>query len=390
MLSCTVAEAQEFMQSRGLAGWLLHDYRRSNPIFWQVVGGAPGMVTRPSFLMVPREGAPRLLAHHVDTGRFAASGFQADTFRNRNEMVDGLRRLLAVKGPVAMEYSPLGALPRASRVDAGTIELVRSLGAEVVSSADLFQYATQRWSGAQLQSHMRAAEKLGRIVLDAFAHIGEQGTRNKEHDTALFIRRRFDEEGLELPDGPVVAVNAHSSDPHYEPSAERDTPIRPGDWVLIDLWAKEKAEGSVYADITWVGYVGSAVPEKYKKVWDVVSSARDRAVEFLQRAHREGRPLQGWEVDKVARDFIAAQGYGDYFTHRLGHSIGEEVHGDGVNLDSWETRDTRTVMQGVGFSVEPGVYLPEFGVRSEIDVFVFPDGPRPTTPVQREVVLIGR
>ena len=289
-----------------------------------------------------------------------------------------------------MEYSPENVLPRVSRVDAGTIELVRSLGVEIVSSADLMQAATHRWSSAQLEDHRTTAENLGLIVNEAFSYAGQRLSQGvTEFEVAEFIRGRFAEEGIASPDGPIVAVNANASDPHYEPSANVTSPIRPGDWLLIDLWAKGTAPGSVYADITWCAYAGDSVPARHQEIFDIVTGARDAALRFLEDRHREGAPVQGWQADRVARDFITARGYGDYFTHRLGHSIGFEVHSEAVNLDGFETHDTRHIIPGVCFSVEPGIYLPEFGVRSEIDVFMSENGPYPSSPVQHEVVLLG-
>ena len=376
-----------------LDGWLINDYRRSNPIFWQVVGENIGMITRPCFLFIPATGEPRLLVHHVDAGKFQETGFDLLVYLNRQTMLEGINGIVTPGGRVAMEYSPLAEIPRASKVDAGTIELVRSLGVEVVSSVDLLQYATQRWSQAQLSSHMRSADKLGRIVLEAFEYIGQNlSERPTEYQVAQFIRARFREEGLHSPDGPIVAINHHASDPHYEPLSEGSSVIQEGDWVLIDLWAKaiteEKAGDSAYADITWVAYVGERVPEAHQKVFQVATTARDSALKYLESAARQGITLQGCQVDRLAREYIARQGYGDYFTHRLGHSISHEVHGDAVNLDGFETEDTRSIIPGICFSIEPGIYLPEFGVRSEIDVYMAEEGPCVTTPVQQEVVLI--
>jgi Xaa-Pro aminopeptidase len=326
----------------------------------------------------------------VDAGKFTGMRLDPAVYRGRQSMLEGLEGLVPRGSAVAMEYSPGGALPRVSRVDAGTIDLVRGLGVDVVSSGDLLQYATQRWSQAQLASHVRAAEGLSRIVLEAFDYIGERlADRPTELQVAQFIRERFRQEGLHSPDGPIVAVNAHASDPHYEPQLEGSSPIGAGDWVLIDLWAKEQAQDSVYADITWVGFVGDRVPERQQQVFQVVMAARDAALKYLEGSARRGLTLQGCQVDRIAREYIARQGYGDYFTHRLGHSIGREVHGDAVNLDGFETEDTRSILTGICFSIEPGIYLPEFGVRSEIDVYMSDEGPYPTTAVQRDVVLIG-
>ena len=386
-----VAAAQEYMlRNPDLAsgGWLIYDYRRSNPSFWQVVGEDVGMVTRPCYLFIPPEREPGLLVHHVDAGKFHNTGIDLAVYRDRRSMLDALARLLPHGGPIAMEYSPMGALPRISKVDAGTVELVESLGVEVISSADLLQYATQRWTREQLSSHMCAADKLGRIVLSAFDDIGRSLSRVTEFQVAEFIRARFKEDGLQTNDGPVVAINQHSSDPHYEPSPQGGSVIGEGDWVLIDLWVKELSPDSVYADITWVAYVGEEVPPGHLKVFAMVAAARDSALRYLQDSARQGSTLQGCQVDRVAREYISSRGYGDYFTHRLGHSIGQEVHGDGVNLDSFETVDVRKIIPGICFSIEPGIYLPEFGVRSEIDVYMSEEGPYATTPIQKEVVVI--
>ena len=387
-----VREAREYMLQNpelGLNGWLIHDYRHSNPIFWQVLGENIGNITRPCYLFISLSDEPKLLTHHVDAGKFQETGVELVIYRGRRMMLENMESLLPSGGYVAMEYSPLGTIPRASKVDAGTVELVRSLGVEVVSSADLLQYATQRWSQTQLSSHMRSADKLGRIVLETFDHIGQTlAQQPTEYQVAEFIRRRFGEEGLRSPDGPIVAVNGHASHPHYEPSPEGSSIIQKGDWVLIDLWAKETHEDSVYADITWVAYVGEEVPEKHQEVFQVVTTARDAALKYLEGSARQGITLQGHQIDRLAREYISRRGYGDYFTHRLGHSISGEVHGDAVNLDSFETEDTRSILPGICFSIEPGIYLPEFGVRSEIDVYMSEEGPAATTPVQQDVVLI--
>ena len=290
--------------------------------------GPVGMVTRPTYLFIPASGESTLLVHHVDAGKFRQVGIPLKVYRSREEMVASLRTLVSSGGTVAMEYSLMGALPRASRVDAGVVELVEGLGVEVVSLADMLQYATQRWSQSQLESHKRAADKLARIVLEAFQYISYNGTMGvSEYDVAQFIRKRFDAEGLTSHDGPVVAVNQHCGDPHYEPAQEGSSPIGEGDWVLIDLWAKEKTEDAVYADITWVGFVGETVPSKYQEVFEIVRGARDKALQYLVDAAQQGTVLQGWQVDQVAREYIRERGYGEFFTHRLGHSIGQQVHG---------------------------------------------------------------
>ncbi|MFQ6030446.1 MAG: M24 family metallopeptidase, partial [Dehalococcoidia bacterium] len=352
-------DAQTFLTQEHLPGWLIYDFRHSNPIFRQVVTPS-GHVTRPCFLFVPASGDPRLLVHHVDAGKFSETGVELLVFRSRHTMLEHLSALLSGISQVAMEYSPQNALPRVSRVDAGTVELVRSLGVEVVSSADVMQYATQRWTPEQLAGHRRAADKLGQIVNEAFRRIGERLDRGvNEYEIAEFIRGRFREEGLEAADGPIVSINAHCSDPHYEPGPQGSSVFQPGDWVLIDLWAREATETSVYADITWVAYVGDEVPPRHQEVFDIVIGARNAALKYLEDSFQQGVGVQGWQADGVARQHITDRGYGEYFTHRLGHSISYEVHGEAVNLDGFETQDTRRIIPGVGFSIEPGIYLPE-------------------------------
>ena len=384
-----VEQAQEYMQAQGMGGWLLYDYRGMNPILEDTIGRV-GHVTRPVWVWIPTRGRPHILASFVDQGRFGHLGLDTTLFVNRADMIDKLREHLTPSDRVAMEYTPDGALPRVSKVDAGTLEMVRGLGVEVESSADLLQYATQRWNESQLESHLFAAEKLTQIVKEAFGYIGDAVQSGvTEHDVAEFIRSRFREEGLIVTDGPAVAVNEHASDPHFDPTPETSVRIEHGDWVLIDLWTRLPHEDAMFGDITWTAYVGNQVPAKHQEVFDIVTGARDAALEEIERAFEESRPLRGWELDKVARDYIDAAGYGEYFNHRLGHSLGREVHSNAVNLDSWETFDTRRLIPGIAVTIEPGVYVPEFGVRSEIDVFISEDGPRVTTEIQREVFLIG-
>ena len=384
-----IRRAQEYMRDRDVEGWLLYDYRGLNGIFWDVVGPIAN-VTRPCWLWIPLRGEPMLLVSYVDRGRFARLGIPTTLFDSRGDMTEGLGEIIRGAARIAMEYSPQGALPRVSKVDAGTLEMVRGLGVDVVSSADLLQYATQRWSDEQLRSHLVAAERLGHIVREAFRYIGDTlSSGPTEYEVAEFVRRRFGEEGLETSDGPVVAANEHSSDPHFEPTPRSSVAIKAGDWVLIDLWARLRGDDTMFADITWTAYVGDSVPPSHQRVFDAVIGARDAAVAELEQAYRQGRVLEGWQMDAVARDYIARAAYGDYFNHRLGHSLGREVHGNAVNLDGWETHDARQIIPGIAVTIEPGIYLPEFGVRSEIYVFISESGPQVTTPVQRSVVLIS-
>ena len=384
-----IEQAQEYMGEHDVNGWLLYDYRRLNPIFADTVGSV-GHVTRPVWLWIPVSGIPRLLLSFVDQSRFDHLDLDTTLFINRRDMIDKLRNDFGISGRVAMEYTPEGALPRVSNVDGGTLELVKSLGVEIVPSADLLQYATQRWNAEQFESHVYAAEKLSVIVQEAFRYIGDSiDSGVTEYDVKEFIRNRFLEEGMIVTDGPAVAVNEHASDPHFDPTPENSVEIERGDWVLIDLWTRLPGEDDMFGDITWTAYVGDEVPAKHREVFDIVLGSRDAALAEMENAFGEGRVLEGWQLDKVARDYIEDAGYGDYFNHRLGHSLGREVHSNAVNLDSWETHDTRQLIPGVAVTIEPGIYIPEFGVRSEIDVFISEDGPQVTTQMQRDVVLIG-
>ena len=416
-----IEQAQEYMGEHGVNGWLLYDYRGLNPIFADTVGRV-GHVTRPVWLWIPASGSPRLLLSFVDQSRFDHLELDTTLFINRRDMIDKLGEIVGMSSGgavlerasgdasagdaaaiaelrrelgtrrvrVAMEYTPEGALPRVSNVDGGTLELVRSLGVEIVPSADLLQYATQRWSAEQFESHVYAAEKLSVIVQEAFRYIGDSiDSGVTEYDVKEFINNRFLEEGMIVTDGPAVAVNEHASDPHFDPTPENSVEIKRGDWVLIDLWTRLPGEDDMFGDITWTAYVGDAVPAKQREVFDIVLGSRDAALAEMEKAFEEGRVLEGWELDKVARDYIEAAGYGEYFNHRLGHSLGREVHSNAVNLDSWETHDTRQLIPGIAVTIEPGIYIPEFGVRSEIDVFMSEDGPQVTTQMQRDVALIG-
>jgi Xaa-Pro aminopeptidase len=378
------------LREAGLDGWLIRDYRYSNPVIEAALGVRVQNLTRPVWLYIPRDGEPVLLAHDVDAGRFPPGSPRVARFSNRPSMITGLRQVLPKGGRVAMEYSPLCELPRVGRVDAGTIELVRSLGVQIVPSGDVMQYATERWSPEQLTSHKYAVESLVSIVREAFNFTGENiRWKLTEHDVAEFIRGRYQRLGLVADDGPVVAFNEHSSDPHYEPGPRDAAVIRRHGWLLIDLWARKTGSlENIYADLTWVASLGGQPAPREREVFGVVRDARDAAFKFLEDRVLAGDNPQGWEVDRAARSVIEKAGYGGHFVHRLGHSLGREVHANGVNLDDWETHDTRTVIQGVGITIEPGIYLPEFGVRLEMDVYMSGDGPQITAEHQTDIVLI--
>jgi Xaa-Pro aminopeptidase len=385
-----IAQAQEYMLENKIDGWLLYDYRGMNPIFSDTVGYIPN-ITRPCWLWIPASSDPKLIVSFVDQNRFEHLGIKAEYWVSRDQMINSLKSHLPQQGKVAMEYSPMGVLPRVTKIDGGTLELIKSLGVEVVTSANLIQYATQRWSKKELNSHLKASEILTSTVKEAFNFIGENiGSNITEFEVAEFIRDRFTKRNLKTPDGPVVAINAHAADPHFEPTESNSLSMQKGDWLLIDLWGRIEDEPSVCADITWTAYIGDKVPSKHREVFNTVIGSRDAAVSLLEKAHTEGRLLQGWEVDAEARNYINNAGYGKYFSHRLGHSLGKEAHGNAVNLDGWETHDTRTVSPKIGFTIEPGIYIPgEFGVRSEIDLFYSESGPVVTTEKQTEPYMIN-
>jgi Xaa-Pro aminopeptidase len=386
---------QRALAEQQLDGWLLYDFHSQNPTAVNALGLAGHMLTRRWFYLVPRVGEPVALVHAIEIGSFPPEVPGARrSFSSWHSFREALRVLLGSLGPrprVAMEYCPEGAIPYLSRVDAGTLELVRGHGVEVVSSGELVQRFLCRWDEAQVESHRRALAGIEAAKDLAFTRIGEAlraGETLYETDVQELLMERFEAAGLETDHAPIVAVNGHAGDPHYEPSDRTPTPIQQGDLVLIDLWARGTGPRDVYADITWVGYCGKKPPPKLKEIFDVTAAARDLGLATLEQAFREGRTLRGFEVDRAVRDFIASKGYGDRFVHRTGHSIGTSVHGDGANLDDLETHDTRPLVPGLAFSIEPGIYLPGegLGVRSEIDVFLAADGPKVFGKIQRELV----
>ncbi|MBI3961582.1 MAG: aminopeptidase P family protein [Deinococcus sp.] len=385
-------EIQKYLKTNHLDGWLLYDFRGQNPTALLALGAAKRMLTRRWFYFVPASGQPVLLAHAIEHDNFPALPGKKVTYAGWELLQKRLTELLMGSKRLAMEYCPMGTIPYLSRVDAGTIELVRSYGVEVVSSSDLVQYFLCRWTPDQVESHRRAAQAINAAKDGAYEFIGQEVQRGHtplETEVQDFLMARFHDAGLITDHPPIVAVGPHAGNPHYSPSTTTPTPIKKDDLVLIDLWAKENDPLAVYADITWTGYVGQQPPERYGEVFNIVARARDLGLNYLAQEHRAGRTLKGFEVDRKVRDYIAAAGYGPYFIHRTGHSIGAHaVHGDGANLDDLETHDERELVKGLGFSIEPGIYLPDFGIRSEIDVFLDSDGPKVFTPIQQEIVAI--
>lgn len=382
---------QSSLRELELDAWLLYDFHNINPIARRVIGLGPDrFATRRWFGLVPRSGEPTWLHHAIEAHLFADLPGRRIPFVGYAELRDRLGRILQGSRRVAMEYVPGGAIPYVSRVDAGTIELVRAHGVEVVSSADLAQHFEARWSPEGLASHRRAARGLGEVRRAAFeeaARAVREGRSLTEYALQQFMGDQFRRRKLFF-EPPIVAVNAHSGNPHYESRPRDSAPIRKGDLLLLDLWCREEADGSVWADITWMAYLGSQVPDRFREIWGIVAGARDAAVAFLKDASARNRAIRGAEVDLVARDYVRARGHADHFIHRTGHSIGLEVHGNGCNIDSLETVDERRLIPRTGFSIEPGIYLEDFGVRSEIDVYLDEGGPEVTTEVQDRIVTL--
>lgn len=384
-------EMQRALAEDGFDAWLFCDFRGSDPIARRILRLGDELATRRWFYCVPAAGEPRALVSAVEPKALNELPGETSVYRTWQELHAGLRTLVRGVRRVAMQYSPNNDVPYIARVDAGTVELVRQCGVDVLSSADLVQRFEAVWSAAQYASHTRAADGVRGVVDAAFTEIGRRaraGALCGEGDIQRFILEQFAARGLVTHHPPIVAMGSHSADPHYQPPASGGAPIGAGDFVLIDLWAKEP--DGVYADITWTGYVGETVPDCYTRVFDIVRRARDAGVDAARRGVRAGTFVRGCEVDAAARQVIADAGFAERFVHRTGHSIGTEVHGNGANIDGFETPDSRRLLRGTCFSIEPGIYLPgEFGVRSELNVFVDESDIVVTgQPVQSAVVAV--
>jgi Xaa-Pro aminopeptidase len=393
-----IAEIQTALQKADLDGWLFYDFRGSDiliPRILELERSASG--SRRWYYYIPAKGEPTKIVHAIEPEKLDALPGKKLIYREWQLINSNLKQAIlggrksAAKPRVAMEYSPNNDIPYIARVDAGTIEMVRSLGVDVVTSADLVQQFEAVWSPEQLQMHTEAAAKQQKIILEAFAEIKRRINENiptTEIDVQQFMMKRFADEGLN-PEPMIVAVNANAASPHYFPTKDRNSPIKRGDLVLIDTVTKVRKPKAPATDLTWVGYVGETVPEEYVKVWNIVRDARDAAYNFVKQSFQAGKTIRGAEVDDVARGVIRKAAYADQFLHRTGHSIGEEGHGNGANIDNLETRDTRTLIPGTAFSIEPGIYLEgKFGIRSEIDVYVTENDAVITAPHQTEIIAI--
>ncbi len=381
---------QAELRANKLDGWLFYDHHHRDPIAGHILGlDDHAMVTRRWFYFIPAKGEARKLVHRIEQSTLASLGGKVLIYSGWEELHKNLRKLLSGATKIAMEYSPDNNIPYIGLVDAGTIELLRKMKKKIVSSADLVQKFEASWSEVQLQSHLQAGRVIDRITQDAFQRAAEfvrQGKPLLEHELQQWIVEQFRANEIVAAEPPIVAVQPNNGNPHYEPKAGSSRPIRAGDLLLLDIWGKTKQPGSVYYDISWMGYLGAKVPDTYAKAFRTVRQARDSAIEFIQEAVSEGRTIHGWEVDRAARGVIRKAGYGKYFVHRTGHSIGQEVHGNGANMDGLETRDDRKIVPHTCFSIEPGVYLPEFGLRTEVNVHVGEREARVTGAIQKEIL----
>lgn len=389
-----VAGIQAALKAEELDGWLLYDFRGLNPIAADVTAVTKQtghLATRRWFYLIPAAGEPRALVHAIEPHSLAHLPGRATRYAGRQQLEAGLKTLLTGLRRVAMEYSPGAAIPYVARVDAGTIELVRQNGVEVVSSGDLVQQFSAVWNDAAIAAHERASEKIHDIKDRAFEFIAThvRAGKTSEYEVQQAMARWFAEEGLVSDSAPNVSVGPNAGNPHYLPTAASSKDIGRDDLVLIDLWGKLDARGAVYADITWVAYTGSKVPARFADAFAAVRDARDAGRTLVQQRVQDGQAVRGWEVDRAARSVLEAAGYGPQILHRTGHSLGESVHGNGVNMDDYETHDDRRLLPGTGLTIEPGVYFSDFGVRSEINMVVRTREATVTGPLQHEILALG-
>ena len=393
-MALDVRAVQKALRSEHLDGWLLYDFHGSNPIAATLAGLTDGshMTTRRWFYLIPAAGEPRGLVHAIERHNLDGLPGAKAVYTTREQLDAALTQLLHGATRIAMEYSPDCAIPYLSRVDAGTAESVRRRGVEIVSSGDLVQQFEATWGEAQLASHCKASAALHRIKDRAFAAVttslrGRQ--RLSEYDVQQQMVRWFDEEGLVSDSPPVVAIGANAGNPHYLPTADAAMPIVADEVLLLDLWGKLREPGAVFADITWVGVTGSTVPAEPARAFRAVVEARDAAIALVEESARNDRDLRGWQVDRAARAVLEQAGYANHVLHRTGHSLGENVHGNGVHLDDFETHDDRRVLPGAGFTIEPGLYFETFGVRTEINMFRTHHEAMVTGPRQMEIIVLG-
>ncbi len=387
-----IEKIQEALRRYEIDGWLFFDHHRRDPLAYKILQLPDGvMPTRRWYFFVPANGEPRKLVHRIESGTLDSLPGEKASYASWAEQTGKLKDLLGRSARIAMQYSPKCVIPYVSLVDGGTLEMVREAGGEVVSSADLVQEFEARWTEKQYEQHVAAGKLVDAARRDAFAFVGEQLRNGKvvtEFEVQQFILAHFKKNGLVIDHGPIVAVNANASDPHYEPNRERTTAIKQGDLVLIDLWGKLSEPDATYYDVTWTGFCGAVIPSEIQKVFEVVKDARKKAAAFVADKIAAGEEIAGYQVDDEARNSIKDRGFGEFFFHRTGHSIGTSVHGTGANMDNLESHDERRLIAGTCFSIEPGVYLPDFGIRSEVNVYVGDGFASVTGEEQEELVRL--
>ena len=382
---------QQALRERNIDAWLFYDHHHRDPIAYRVLGLPQDlMVTRRWYYLIPAKGEPLKLVHKIESGHLDSLPGSKSQYAGWQELFDSLKRMLTGHRDIAMQYSPNNIVFTISMVDAGTADMIRGLGKNIISSADLVAQFEATWTDEQIKTHFEARDAIDAITAEAFKEIGRR-VRNggtTEYEIQQFFMEGFARENLVTDDPPIVAVNANSGNPHYEQRADHPVPIRQGDFVLLDVWAKKNKPGAVYYDITWVGSVGKAPTNRQQEIFEVVRGARDIGVKTVQDAIAARKPIAGWEVDHAVRGLIKNAKYGDYFIHRTGHSIGTEVHSNGANMDDLEIHDERRILPNSCFSIEPGIYLPEFGVRLEVDVLVRAATAEVTGKIQKDIVTI--
>jgi Xaa-Pro dipeptidase len=382
---------QAALRERNIDAWLFYDHHHRDPIAYRVLGLPAGlMVTRRWFYLIPASGEPVKLVHKIEPGHLDALPGSKRKYSGWQELFDQVKAILADYRDIAMQYSPNNLVFTVSLVDGGTIDLIRGLGKNVVSSCDLVAQFEATLSAEQIKSHFAARDAIDPITAAAFQEIGRRARNGGTHEYEIqqWILEAFHRENLVTDDLPVVAVNANSGNPHYAPHPENSKPIRQGDFVLLDIWGKKNTPGAVYYDITWTGFVGKSPSARMQEIFNVVRQARDIGVKTAQTAVSAGKAIAGWQVDRAVRNYIQGAGFEQYFIHRTGHSIGTEVHANGANMDDLEIHDERRLLPNSLFSIEPGIYLPEFGVRSEVNVLVRPQAAEVTGTIQSEIVNI--
>lgn len=389
-----IGAVQRALTADGLDAWLLYDFQGSNPVSYRLagMGGAGHLATRRWFYLIPQSGDPKALVHAIERHNLDHLPGSKIVYAGRAQLQAGLTQLLSGIKRVAMEYSEHCAIPYVSRVDAGTIELIESIGAEVVSSGDLIQQFEARWSDAAIATHRSASEKLYRIKDKAFEEVARRvrdGVATTEFDIQQKMVGWFTDEGLVADSAPCVSAQENAGNPHYLATAAEHRLIRPNELVLLDLWGKLRQPGSVYADITWIGFTGAAIPDRMVRAFGAICGARDAAVNAVQDAARAGRDIRGFEADQAARKVLIDAGFEDAILHRTGHSLGENVHGNGAHLDDYETHDERRLLPGSGFTIEPGLYFKDFGVRTEINMVWTAEGPAVTGPRQKAILSLN-